>query len=116
MIISATERKNMMNMKTTMATAAMAAILGGSRPVAAEEASAPYVTNTIARQRYPWNGLVDITCKVAGINDDTDGLKLAVAAVMPDTGKARSVSHFWVVQGDTNSVDREVCQPVHEVG
>jgi hypothetical protein len=31
-----------------------------------------------------------------------------VAAVMPETGNARNVSHFWVVQGGTNSVDREV--------
>ena len=68
----------------------------------------PSVTDVVAKQRYPWNGLVDITCKVAGINGETNGLKLAVAAVMPDTGKARNVSHFWVVQGGTNSVDREV--------
>lgn len=68
----------------------------------------PVVTDVVAKQRYPWNGLVDITCRVAGINGETNGLKLAVAAVMPDTGKARNVSHFWVVQGGTNSVDREV--------
>lgn len=97
-----------MNMKTTMMIAALAAILGGLCSVTALAAGAPYVTNTIARQRYPWNGLVDITCRVAGINGTTNGLKLAVAAVMPDTGNARNVSHFWVVQGGTNSVDREV--------
>ena len=97
-----------MNMKRMMMIAALAAILGGLCSVSAEATGAPYVTNTIARQRYPWNGLVDITCKVAGINGETNGLKLAVAAVMPDTGNARNVSHFWVVQGGTNSVDREV--------
>ena len=97
-----------MRMKRVMMIAALAAILGGTCPVAAEAAGAPYVTNTIARQRYPWNGLVDITCKVAGINGETNGLKLAVAAVMPETVNARNVSHFWVVQGGTNSVDREV--------
>ena len=97
-----------MRMKRVMMIAALGAILGGPRPVAAEEAGAPYVTNTIARQRYPWNGLVDITCKVAGINGTTNGLKLAVVAVMPDTGNIRNVSRFWVVQGGTNSVDREV--------
>jgi len=32
---------------------------------------------------------VDITCKVAGINGTTNGLKLAVVAVMPDAGNAR---------------------------
>ena len=97
-----------MRMKRVMMIAALAAILGGPRPVAAEEAGAPYVTNTIARQRYPWNGLVDITCKVTGIDGETSGLTLAVSAVMPDSGNARKVSHFWVVQGGTNSVDREV--------
>ena len=66
------------------------------------------VTDVVAKQRYPWNGLVDITCKVTGIEGETNGLKLAVAAVMPDTGNARNVSHFWVVQGGTNSVDHEV--------
>jgi hypothetical protein len=95
-------------MKRVMMIAALAAILGGPRPVAAEEAGAPYVTNTIARQRYPWNGLVDITCKVTGSDSETNGLKFAVSAVMPDTGYARNVSHFWVVQGGTNLVDREV--------
>ncbi|MBP5510363.1 MAG: hypothetical protein J6Z49_05545 [Kiritimatiellae bacterium] len=97
-----------MRMKRVMMIAALAAILGGPRPVAAEEAGVPYVTNTIARQRYPWNGLVDITCEVAGINGETNGLMFVVAAVMPDTGNVRNVSHFWVVQGGTNSVDREV--------
>ena len=97
-----------MRVNRVMMIAALAAILGGPRTVAAEDAGAPYVTNTLARQRYPWNGLLDITCKVAGINCTTNGLKLAVAAVMPDTSKARNVSHFWVVQGGTNSVDREV--------
>ena len=66
------------------------------------------VANVEARQRYPWNGLVDITCKVTGIDGTTNGLKLAVSAVMPDSGNARNVSHFWVVQGGTNSTDCEV--------
>ena len=66
------------------------------------------VTDVAARQRYPWNGLVDISCTVSGIDGETNGLKFAVAAVMPDTGHARNVSHFWVVQGGTNSTDREV--------
>ena len=66
------------------------------------------VTNVVAKQRYPWNGLVDITCKVTGIDGETNGLKFAVAAVMPDTGKTRNISHFWVVQGGTNSTDRRV--------
>ncbi len=71
-------------------------------------AATPTVTDVTAKQRYPWNGLVDITCKVSGIDGTTNGLKFAVAAVMPDSGNVRRVSKFWVVQNGTNSVDREV--------
>ncbi len=71
-------------------------------------AAAPEVTDVAAKQRYPWNGFVDITCKVTGIDGETNGLKFAVAAVMPDSGNARSARNFWVVQGGTNSTDREV--------
>ena len=68
----------------------------------------PTVTDVVAKQRYPWNGLVDITCKVTGINGTTNGLKFAVSAVMPDSGNANRVWNFWVVQGGTNSTDRKV--------
>ncbi len=68
-------------------------------------AATPQITDVTAKQRYPWNGLVDITCRVTGIDGTTNGLKFAVAAVMPDTGNARRSSHFWVVQGGTNSTD-----------
>lgn len=64
------------------------------------------VDNVTAKQRYPWNGLVDITCVVSGIDGMTNGLKFAVAAVVPDSGDFHSVSHFWVVRGETNSTDR----------
>lgn len=66
------------------------------------------VTDVIAKQRYPWNGLVDITCKVTGIDGTANGLNFAVAAVMPDSGNVRNVSHFWVEQGGTNSTGREI--------
>ena len=71
-------------------------------------AATPDVTDVVAKQRYPWNGLVDITCKVTGIDGSTNGLKFAVAAVMPDSGNVRSVSNFWVVQNGTNLVSRKV--------
>ena len=98
-----------MNMKRMMmaATAMVAAILGGTGFVPSARADVA-VTDVAARQRYPWNGLVDITCKVTGIDGETNGLKLAVAAVMPDSGNTRNVSHVWVVQGGTNSTDREI--------
>ena len=95
-----------MSMKRTMMIAGLAAILGG--PAAVPAQAAPEVTDVAAKQRYPWNGLVDITCNVTGIDGETNGLKFAVAAVMPDSGNARSARNFWVVQGGTNSTDREV--------
>ncbi len=67
----------------------------------------PTVTDVVAKQRYPWNGLVDITCKVTGISG-TAQWKFSVAAVMPDTGNARKVSQFWVVKNGVNSTDRKV--------
>ena len=68
----------------------------------------PVVTDVVAKQRYPWNGLVDITCKVSGINGTTNKLWFDLAVVMPDSGKVRYSSHFWVVQNGTNSNDRAV--------
>lgn len=67
----------------------------------------PTVTDVTAKQRYPWNGLVDITCKVTGISG-TGQWKFSVAAVMPDTGNARKVSQFWVVKNGVNSTDKKV--------
>ena len=77
-------------------------------PPVSAEGSEPKVTDVVAKQRYPWNGLVDITCKVSGMVGATNELKLALAAVMPDTGNARSVRNFWVVRGGSNSTDRAV--------
>ena len=65
----------------------------------------PEIRNVVAKQRYPWNGLVDITCSVSGIDDAVNELKFAVAAVDIDSGITNVVSHFWVVQDGTNSTD-----------
>ena len=67
----------------------------------------PEVTDVVAKQRYPWNGLVDISCRVTGINGTTNGLKFTVAAVMPNAGNARPVSS-WVMQNGARSTDRQV--------
>ncbi|MBR1836247.1 MAG: DUF1566 domain-containing protein [Kiritimatiellae bacterium] len=64
------------------------------------------VENVTAKQRYPWNGKVDISCTVSGIDESDADVEwmFAVAAVMPDTGDVRSASHFRVVRnGTTNS-------------
>ena len=79
-----------------------------SNPKPPEPVTSDLVTDVVAKQRYPWNGLVDITCKVTGISGTTKGLEFAVAAVMPDTGNARRASHFWVVKDGTTSVDLAV--------
>ena len=68
----------------------------------------PTVTDVTAKQRYPWKGLVDITCKVSGINGTTNGLEFALATVMPNSGNVRWVGRFWVVKNGTNSNDRAV--------
>jgi hypothetical protein len=67
----------------------------------------PTVTDVVAKQRYPWNGLVDITCKVTGISG-TDQWKFSVDAVMPDSGNVRKISQFWVVKNGVNSTDKQV--------
>ena len=34
--------------------------------------AAPYVTNVVAKQRYPWNGLVDITVTLSGTEEECE--------------------------------------------
>lgn len=70
--------------------------------------AAPTVTDVTAKQRYPWNGLVDITCKVTGIEGTTNGLKFAVAAVSQDSGDVRKCSNLWVMQSGGKTIDRKV--------
>ena len=57
-------------------------------------AETPTVTDVTAKQRYPWNGLVDITCKVSGIEADSGGYEFAVVAINNDTGRGYTVSTF----------------------
>ena len=45
------------------------------------------MTDITAKQRYPWNGLVDITCKVSRVEADAGGCEFAVVAVDKATGK-----------------------------
>ena len=68
----------------------------------------PTVTDVVAKQRYPWNGLVDITCKVSGISGTASGLKFVVAAVMPNPNTVHSVSNLWVERNGTRSTDLAV--------
>ena len=97
-----------MDLKRLITAVTLAAILGWPCFVTAfADTPVPSVTDVVAKQRYPWNGLVDITCKVTGISG-TDQWKFSVAAVMPDTGNARKVYQFWVVKNGVNSTDKKV--------
>ena len=69
-------------------------------------AATPTVSNVTAKQRYPWNGMVDITCTVSGISGTTGPLKFDVAVV--NSGSIHSISQFWVLKDGTNSIDRVV--------
>ena len=60
----------------------------------------PTVTDVVAKQRYPWNGLVDITCKVTGI-EKSSPYKFFIDAVQVDEGITNKISTFWVVQNGT---------------
>ena len=67
----------------------------------------PEVENVAARQRWPWNGLVDITCTVSGIDGTINGYDFAVAAVM-DSGDVRNAAHLWTVRHGKKSASRNV--------
>lgn len=67
--------------------------------------AAPTVTDITAKQRYPWNGLVDISCKVSGIEAETGGYEFAVVAVDKETGKEYTVSNFSIQHNDEEVPD-----------
>ena len=66
------------------------------------------VDNVTAKQRFPWNGLVDITCTVTGLEPGAQGQLFTVAVVAPDAGITNTVSHFWLVQNGKKSTYCEV--------
>ena len=79
----------------------MLAAMAAATPLWAVE-----VSNVKARQRWPWNGLVDITCTVSGINGTDHGLDFAVEEVM-DSG-IYNATHFWTVRDGKKSDARNV--------
>lgn len=85
--------------KTITALGIMASALVAS-------AATPTVTDVTAKQRYPWNGMVDITCTVSGISETAGRFEFAVSAV--NLGNAYDISQFWVVKNGTNSVGHAV--------
>ena len=73
-----------------------------SAALCAASAQGAEVTDVAARQRWPWNGLVDIDCTVSGIDGTDYGLDFAVAAVMPDSS-VHNATNFWVAKDGKKS-------------
>ena len=63
----------------------------------------PMVTDVVAKQRYPWNGLVDITCKVSGIDETIADRQFVLSAVFPDSENAVKMSKVWVMRDGVKS-------------
>ncbi len=103
----------MMNMKRVMMIAALAAILGGTRPVAAEVPKLS-VENVTFRQRYPWNGLVDIDCKV-NCSDPTTNIALYVSAKDTAANKSLAVHSVWLESDVSHTSALEVKSGTHRL-
>jgi hypothetical protein len=70
--------------------------------------AAPTVTDVVAKQRYPWNGLVDITCKVEGMDETIKRFEFFASAIVSDLGITNSLSHFWIMKDGNKSTDTGV--------
>lgn len=66
-------------------------------------AAAPTVTDVVAKQRYPWNGLVDISCKVEGVDESMGDWCFVLSAVFPDSENTSKMSKFWVLRDGVKS-------------
>ena len=62
----------------------------------------PTVTDVVAKQWYPW-GLVDITCKVSGIDELIENPQFVLSAVLPDSENVSRMSRFWVMRDGVKS-------------
>jgi len=71
---------------------------------------APTVTDITAKQRYPWNGLVDIYCKVSGIEAGAGRYEFIIVAVNKDTGKKYTVSNYSIKHGGEDATGLDVCE------
>lgn len=64
--------------------------------------AAPTVTDVVAKQLHPW-GLVDITCKVEGIDEAKGDWHFVLSAVFPDSENPSKMSKFWVLRDGVKS-------------
>ena len=65
--------------------------------------AAPTVTSVTAQQRYPWNGLVDITVTLNGEQNDVTMAKCTFAASDGATKTALAIAHVTQQGSDTGS-------------
>ena len=72
------------------------------------------VTNVTFRQRYPWNGLVDIDCKV-DCSDPTTNILLYVSAKDIATDKSLAVRSVWLESDATHTNALEVKSGTHRL-
>ena len=68
----------------------------------------PTVTDVVAKQRYPWNGLVDITCKVEGIDELITDPKFVLSAVFPNSVDIVKMTKFWIIRDGVKSSNLSV--------
>ena len=54
----------------------------------------PYVTNVVAKQRYPWNGYVDVNYEIVGSTNGIKNVYGVLKATDKGTGKVYSASTF----------------------
>ncbi len=87
-----------MNAKTLMTTALTAML--ATVTVAADVTVG--VTNVVSRQRYPWNGLVDVDCEVY-CSDPATNINLYLSAKDNAAGKSLPVRHVWLESDATHT-------------
>lgn len=69
--------------------------------------AAPTVMDVVAKQRYPW-GLVDITCKVEGIDELITDPKFVLSAVFPNSVDIVKMTKFWIIRDGVKSSNLSV--------
>ena len=67
--------------------------------------AAPYVTNVVAKQRYPW-GIVDISCEVKGIEHSTEKYEFSIKGFFVDSCEIKT-ARYVQFRGFDNFRDTE---------
>ena len=87
-----------MNMKMTVAALALAGAGIAFAGAALAEGVTLSVTNVVSRQRYPWNGLVDIDCEIL-CSDAKTNVNLYLSARDNEANRSLPMRHVWI-EGD----------------